>query len=133
MNPKDIYFSGNWNNKLDCKCFTTIRLANKLKYEIGGYFNIYLNNQPHKKAVIKDIWVINLSQLDKFTAMIDTGYSLGKTKGIFYKMYPNVDWQSQYLYVLLFESFDWSSTALQERINEQESYKKVINNQLNLL
>lgn len=133
MNPKDIYFSSNWNNKLDCKCFTTIRLANKHKYQIGYYFNVFLNGQPHKKAIIKDIWVIHLSQLDKFTAMLDTGYSLEKTKGILFKIYPGVDWKTQHIYVILFETFDWSSTALQEKVNKESSYKQVINNQLNLI
>lgn len=133
MNPKDINFSANWNNKLDNKFFTTIRLQNKNKYQIGHYFNIYLKGMLYKKAVIKDIWVIHLGQLDQFTACLDTGYSLEQTKGILYKMYPGVEWKYQHIYVLLLETFDPTSTAMQENSNQNTSNQQVINNQTTLL
>jgi len=41
-----IKFSYNWNNKLENKAFTTIRIHNPKKYIAGKAFNIELNGTP---------------------------------------------------------------------------------------
>lgn len=43
---KHIRFSYNWNNKLNCKAFTTIRLHSPERYFLGAKFNVYLNGKP---------------------------------------------------------------------------------------
>jgi len=37
----EIKFSQNWNGKLHCKYWTTIRLWNQNKYKAGGLYRIY--------------------------------------------------------------------------------------------
>lgn len=85
----NINFSTNWNNKLDCKAFTTLRLRNPNKYVIGKEYNILLNGQLKKRAIIEDMKTIHLSDINEFIARIDTGYSAHETKNIIQKMYAN--------------------------------------------
>lgn len=39
-NIKEVSFKTNWNNKLDCLCFTTIRPFNPAKYKAGAIYRI---------------------------------------------------------------------------------------------
>lgn len=39
---RSIKFSYNWNQKLNCKAFTTIRIHNDGKYVVGEIYNVYL-------------------------------------------------------------------------------------------
>jgi hypothetical protein len=73
-----IKFSHNWNNKLDCHAFTTLRRSN-----------------PRRYAAISD-----------FITWIDTGYSLDECKGILRKMYPDVIEQTPFDLVLLRKTCD---------------------------
>lgn len=45
---KDLRFTYNWNNKLLCKTFTSIRMYNPVKYEVG---NIYRVHWPGNKGL----------------------------------------------------------------------------------
>ncbi len=46
MNDNKIKFSFNWNNKLENKAFTTIRIHNPNKYKTGNMYEIELNETP---------------------------------------------------------------------------------------
>ena len=37
---KSIHFSYNWNNKLGCKSFSTVRLWNQKKYQLLDLFEV---------------------------------------------------------------------------------------------
>lgn len=84
-----INFSYNWNNKLDCKCFTTIRLTNSNKYRVGFEYEIQLKNQRIKNARIVGIKVFTLDGINEFISRIDTGYSKEETIKIINRMYPD--------------------------------------------
>lgn len=84
-----INFSYNWNNKLDCKCFTTIRLTNSNKYRVGLEYEIHLKNQRIKNARIVGIKVFTLDMINEFISRIDTGYSKEVTVNIINRMYPD--------------------------------------------
>lgn len=94
-----IHFSYNWNNKLDCNIFTTIRIYNKQKHYIGAQFNITW--QFEKETIElepRQIVLLNTFTLDKFTpgmALIDTGYDLPEAKAIimnmYHKYYPDIN------------------------------------------
>lgn len=84
-----INFSYNWNNKLDCKCFTTLRLTNYNKYITGLEYEIQLNNQRIKYARIVEIKVFPLDKINEFISRIDTGYSKEETIKIINRMYPD--------------------------------------------
>ena len=59
-----LEFSTNWNNKLDCKCFTTIRLYNPNKHFRGNQFEISLQNKFKGKATVLGITKAESIKLD---------------------------------------------------------------------
>ena len=87
MGKDVINFSTNWNNKLACKFFTTIRLKNENKYVHNKLYTIHLKNQPIKQAEIIQIKNFTLSQLTEVIASLDTGYCLEDTKSMLNQMY----------------------------------------------
>ena len=90
---KSIKFTYNWNNKLKCNYFTTMRLANPEKYKVGNQHKIlFLENGVYRDYGIGEIVAIRnlrLHQLNIFICGLDTGYSVDQTKQIIYKMYKN--------------------------------------------
>jgi len=82
-----INFSTNWNNKLACKFFTTIRLKNENKYAHNKVYTIQLQRKPLKQAEVIEIKNFHLHQLTEVAASLDTGYSLEETKAMLTKMY----------------------------------------------
>lgn len=86
-----INFSYNWNNKLECKAFTTIRLHNSKKYKVGELYSIRLQTSKGVElkghAEIVDIKTISFDQINEFIAHLDTGYNAKETKRILLKMY----------------------------------------------
>ena len=98
---KAISFFYNWNNKLDCKAFTTLRLSSN--YEIGDKLEIILKKEPKGHGEIVDIKKLKLSDINEWVARIDTGYSQKECQDILIKMYKNknVDWDTQIIYLIL--------------------------------
>lgn len=70
-----ISFSYNWNKKLDCDAFTTIRLFQPEKYCIGEQYEIELKKEKLFEGVIIDVKKFWLKDLSNFVAYLDTGYS----------------------------------------------------------
>lgn len=103
---RDLDFTYNWNNKLDCTGFTTIRVNGN--YKVGEIVQVKLNGKPYKRAEIIDKRSFLLHQLTEGTAMIDTGYGKIETINIFQKMYKNkgLDFTKRpiYLYILRTQS-----------------------------
>lgn len=102
MPTPNINFSYNWNNKLNCKAFTTIRLKNSNKYQIGKEYKILLKKELLKPAIIEDIKTIYFNQINEFIARVDTGYSALETKNILKKMYSKINFETQpFSFILL--------------------------------
>lgn len=97
---EQIKFSQNWNKKLDCDFFTTIRLQSS-KYVKDNEFKIFLKNEIHCKAKIIDVWTCKIDMLKDFICYIDTGYNKEETMNMFKKMYSNVDFTKTNLVVVL--------------------------------
>ena len=89
--PNVLKFSYNWNNKLNCKAFTTIRLHSPHQYRVGKRFTIDLKGEFKGEAEIKAIRTIEGEQLNEFTCFIDTGYSRLETLEILRRMYGTID------------------------------------------
>jgi len=70
-----INFSQNWNSKLNCTCFTTIRPAVDY-YCIGSKYNIYLNKTFVKTVCIVDIKSFYLKDITVFISSLDAGLSV---------------------------------------------------------
>lgn len=100
-----LNFSTNWNNKLYCKCFTTVRLYNSKRYYKGAEFEVFIQNKSLGKARVKGVRMIYLDELDNYITMLDTGYPVDLAKGIFERMYKNkvTDWRTQPLAWVLLE------------------------------
>lgn len=96
---KSVEFSKNWNNKLKCPYFTTIRKYTA-KYKIGEAYNIFLSGRFLYEAVLKSMRYVVLDEMDSFTAYCDTGYSPAETTAMLKKMYP--DWETQKFALFLF-------------------------------
>ncbi len=89
---KIIDFSYNWNNKLNCKAYTTFRI-NSDKYQTGETYQIHLNGKPLHQAVIVAKKTLKLNQVNEFIAHIDTGYTVKEFNEVVRRMYKkhNVD------------------------------------------
>jgi len=74
----NIKFSHNWNNKLNCDCFTTIRRWTESKHKYyfeskGKAFNVLLNNIKYGEAVLHDVKVQNINSVDPLILSLDVG------------------------------------------------------------
>lgn len=99
-NSDEISFSFNWNNKLDCKAFTTLRLENK-KYQANLLYKIKLKGEEKGTAKCIAVKTFFLKDINEFISYIDTGYSKEECYNIIYKMYPNVDFNETRLSLIL--------------------------------
>lgn len=83
----ELQFGYNWNNKLDCKYFTTIRAYNPEKYRPGNTHRVFLNKKYIFNASVMDMRCIKGKQLNPFICGLDTGYSVEETKEVLERMY----------------------------------------------
>lgn len=85
----EIDFSYNWNNKLENKCFSTIRIYNPKKYVLNQNYKILLNSKYLYDAKIVFEKGFYINQLSEPMSFLDTGYSKNETIDILKKMYKN--------------------------------------------
>lgn len=98
---ENIPFSYNWNNKLDCGAFTTIRLYNPNKHFVGNHVRPSLKGADKGAAVIMAVKTFYLHQLNPFISYLDTGYSVEECTRIIRTMYPAVDFAQKKLALIL--------------------------------
>ena len=102
--PKNLKFSYNWNNKLNCKAWTTLRKRTD-KYKVGELYDVYLKNQYMGKAELISITKTSSPKLNAYVCYLDTGYGVAQTQQILKRMYKRDD------VPLLFLLFKWVSKA----------------------
>lgn len=71
-----IKFSHNWNSKLNCKFFTTIRKPDVFSYyeqRIGEIFNVILNDEILCKALLRDATLTSLNKITPELLVLDAG------------------------------------------------------------
>lgn len=101
-----LEFSTNWNNKLDCKCFTTIRIYNPTKHFNGNKFDVYLKTKYRYQVQVISLGLYFLHELTDYICYLDTGYSKAETIEIFKKMYSKTDFKNTRLVVMLLQKID---------------------------
>ena len=103
-----LEFSTNWNNKLDCKCFSTIRIYNPTKHFKNNLFEIYLQRKYKGKAVVLGVIITYLDQLSDYICYLDTGYNKAETVELIQKMYKskNIDFKKQQITILLLQKVE---------------------------
>lgn len=101
-----IEFTQNWNGKLNCDSFTTMRLHNPVKYCVGASKQIYLKGVWKGNAKIIDVRRIHLSDINQFTAKLDTGLPPEDCRRLIralYKNRPGINWDAQLIDLCLLE------------------------------
>jgi hypothetical protein len=93
----NILFSENWNGKLQCNAFTTIRISNP-KYEVGKTYSIFLKGQELFPAKIIEKKRLQLHQINEYIARLDTGYSAEDTKQLIRTIYKNFKFDLDTIY-----------------------------------
>lgn len=99
-----IPFVHNWNGKLYCDFFTTIRLKSS-KYVKGQAYEITIRKEPAFDCVIVDMKELKLNEISEWIARLDTGLSAKECRELFIKMYSNkpIDWTTQILQFILLQ------------------------------
>ena len=91
-NGKYIRFQRNWNNKLSCNYFTTIRLPRD-NYKVDNTLKLMLqeNGIYRDMGYVKIIEVkpIRPYQINDWMAFLDAGMSADKLREMFYFMYKD--------------------------------------------
>lgn len=96
----ELKFSTNWNNKLSCTAFTTIRLKNE-KYRKDELFDIILKTEKMGTARIMAVYSLLPEKLNEQVCLCDTGYSKAETIEIIRKMYKNIDFSITEIMVIV--------------------------------
>lgn len=86
---KILDFSYNWNNKLDCRFFTTIRRS--ARFEVGDVVEVFLGADRLGEVEIKGKKHLTIATLNDWIAGVDTGYSVEETVKILKRMYADLN------------------------------------------
>ena len=114
----DLKFSYNWNKKLDCRAFTTIRLYQPAKHYRGQSVRVLLKDNCIAEGMVHDVQAFYLTQMNTYMAWIDTGYSVEEAQAIIRKMYPKVDFSQQRLALLLIVKEETKKAVPQELFSQ---------------
>lgn len=103
MSVKKFAFTTNWNGKLGCNAFTTIRISNEF-HKVGETFEV--NQKGRLIGLFKIVHKrqFKLEQITDGMAYLDTGYDRKKTIDLIKRIYSSkdYDWNTVLLdYILL--------------------------------
>ena len=97
-------FNENWNGKLNCQCFTTIRLHNPIKNCVGAIKQIYLKDRYKGDSKIMHVSRITLDQINLPMAKLDSVLLPDELRAKLRELYkshrPNWNTQTQDFLVL---------------------------------
>lgn len=110
MNNPTIKFMENWNNKLNCSYFTTIRLYTKEKFNyytdnLGNKFNVLLQGKKYCKAILigryewtlKEVFAYHFNYLD---AGLDIGNFIKLMRGFYRKKKEWKEWDTKVILLI---------------------------------
>ncbi len=99
-----LAFNHNWNGKLFCTCFTSVRLRNDEKYQVGRVYQILVNGKDGGDAILTDLRHLKIDQLNDFICLLDAAYNKEDFTKMIRTMYKNIvtNWETQQLSLLLF-------------------------------
>lgn len=100
----NLPFSTNWNHKLGCPYFTTIRLHNPNKYRIGAVLRVLHKEQFCKYVEVLQVITTTPCKLTELVCRLDTGYSKAETLAILRKMYKNFDTENTKIDLILLKT-----------------------------
>lgn len=108
-------FSNNWNNKLNCHFFTTLRLYNHNHHYVGNVFSVgsRSSSDVHKPILfnvsIRSLTIFYLKDLNDSVAYIDAGMDKICFTAVIKKMYTHydIDWNTRKLVLLVLENINY--------------------------
>ena len=108
---KTLNFSYNWNNKLNCKSFSTVRIENPSKYVLIDEYQIILTTSPKKEPVnfgvarLQSINSFYLHQVTPAVSFLDANLPVIDFIELVQKMYKNsnIDFKKQKISFLVFQ------------------------------
>lgn len=96
---QELEFSHNWNKKLDCDYFTTLRLSNR--FQVGEWVAVYEKKRFRGPHLILEKRGMKISQLNPWICGLDTGYTVPETVEILKRMYPGQIEESTEIFLYL--------------------------------
>lgn len=109
-----IGFSTNWNQKLDARFFTTIRISNPAKYYRGNVLSVKFKEKTFS-VIVETVETKKISEFTDLQLSLDTGYPKDEAVKILMNMYPTLNFETaKFDYVLLrkFEPSDLKAKEL---------------------
>jgi hypothetical protein len=95
---KNLKFTFNWNGKLFCDSFTTIRLTNY--YNVGDIVTLCLKDECIDTGKIIGKIETRIEKLTELVCQVDTGYSRLITISLLKSMYKGItDWENTPIYI----------------------------------
>lgn len=97
-----LEFSSNWNGKLQCQIFHTLRRSSR--FDVGDKAEVHLNGKllGVAECISKERYA-NASSIPETICYLDTGYSKPETITILGRMYKTEDPDIMPIYGYLFE------------------------------
>lgn len=99
MTIQTLEFSHNWNHKLQCDYFTTLRISDR--FSLGETVEVHHANMEPFRATVVDKRSLTKLQLNDWICCLDTGYPTAETIGILNRMYPNSTDRTPFFWYLL--------------------------------
>lgn len=118
---ENIVFSQNWNNKLLCGAFTTVRMENPDRYRWGGEYTVVMGRHQLGSAKIVMLKTLYYKDLTEGMSMVDTGRPLPYLLKLLDSFYPSANWSVDRLNWMVLEYTDRSSVQrhmVSERVRE---------------
>ena len=110
----NLEFSYNWNKrtrkgketgKLDCSCFSTLRI-DQPKYQVGQVYRIVLETKNktadvlgYARCIVKQVF--ERDKLTEGVALLDTGYNRAECLDMLSRMYPNITSKTPMCFIIL--------------------------------
>ena len=104
---KLLPFSHNWNNKLYCEYFTTIRLHNPQKYSIGKFLTCTMKGEEMGLVRVESVRTFPLRNLTAHMAGMDMGMTAADGRRLLERFYQNSNDATQFDFVLLRKLTAW--------------------------
>jgi hypothetical protein len=99
-----IKFSENYNNKLNCIYFTSVRYESSKMYKVGAIYKVYIADLFIKKALLLKVEKVSLFSLSETDCYIDGACGHVTYVHKFEEFYPHVDVSATLFSRLLFKS-----------------------------
>lgn len=84
-----LKFTSNFNGKLGCRHFTTLRRWDETKFQLNYIYEVYLNDELLGTAQLIGIRKTQPSKLNEFVCRLDTGYGVEETQRMISKIYSS--------------------------------------------